>query len=342
MRMTALNGAAAGAMAVALGLGAAACTTPAPGSAPSRTGADDPAARLESLVALDRRVAAVGYRLATASAELCASRRDVAGWTLHAATQYSDALRPAAGARFGLRGDLPGILAVAADSPAARAGLVEGDLLIRLNGQALEQGDTTGVPSHDGLAANVARLDRAMAAGPVILEVRRDGTTRTVTVRPTLACNSFFQVDPSDEYNARADGKGVFISSTMAAYAADDDELAMILGHELVSDGPGRVRPGTGPRLPAALRGRQLAGTLRPDRPCLGRIPGPGAGRHQFRDRRQTRGRTAPAALSPALSPALSGGPRRFPSRRAPHCRRTRGRSICCRGRPRHGWAGSR
>ncbi len=233
MRMTALNGAAAGAMAVALGLGAVACTTPAPGSARSRSGADDPAARLESLVALDRRVAAVGYRLATASAELCASRRDVAGWTLHAATQYSDALRPAAGARFGLRGDLPGILAVAADSPAARAGLVEGDLLIRLNGQALEQGDLTGAPSHDGLAANVARLDRAMAAGPVILEVRRDGTTRTVTVRPTLACNSFFQVDPSDEYNARADGKGVFISSTMAAYAADDDELAMILGHEL-------------------------------------------------------------------------------------------------------------
>ena len=57
--------------------------------------------------------------------------------------------------------------------------------------------------------------------------------TRTVTVQPIVACSSFFQVDPSDEYNARADGKGVFISSTMATYAADDDDLAMILGHEL-------------------------------------------------------------------------------------------------------------
>lgn len=233
MRMTSLNGAAAGAMAVALGLEAAGCTTPVPGGVSARSTGDEPAARLEALVALDRRVTAVGYRLTTANIDLCASRRDVAGWTLHAANQYSDALRPVAEARFGLEGDRPGILAVADDSPAARAGLTAGDLLIRVNGQNLAAGDGSGPPSHDGLAAHVARLDQALAAGPVILEVRRGDTTRTVTVQPTQACNSFFQVDPSDEYNARADGKGVFISSTMAAYAAHDDDLAMILGHEL-------------------------------------------------------------------------------------------------------------
>ena len=169
MRTTSLNGAAAGAMIVALGLGASACSTPVPGGGSALSASDSPAARLEALVALDRRVAAVGFRLTTASVDLCASRRDVAGWTLHAANQYSDALRPVAEARFGLDGDLPGVLAVADDSPAARASLAAGDLL----------------------------------------------------------------VDPSDEYNARADGRGVFISSTMAAYAADDDDLALILGHEL-------------------------------------------------------------------------------------------------------------
>ncbi|WP_339871584.1 M48 family metallopeptidase [uncultured Brevundimonas sp.] len=233
MRMTGLNEAAAGAMAVALGLATAACSTPAPGGAAAGGGSAAPAARLESLVALDRRVAAVGYRLTTANVDLCASRRDVAGWTLHAARQYSDALRPVAEARFGLDGDRPGVLAVADGSPAARAGLAAGDLLVRVNGQDLARGDGSGPPSHDGLAANVARLDQALAAGPVVLDVRRGDTTRTVTLQPTQACSSFFQVDPSGEYNARADGKGVFISSTMAAYAADDDDLAMILGHEL-------------------------------------------------------------------------------------------------------------
>lgn len=233
MQIRGLNGAAAATMAVAIGLAASACSTPAPGGSSALSGSEDPAARLEALVSLDRRVAAVGYRLTTASVDLCASRRDVAGWTLHAANQYSDALRPVAEARFGLDGALPGILAVAGDSPAARAGLAAGDLLIRFNGQDLEQGDAAGVPSHDGLAVNVARLDQALAAGPVRLDVRRGDTTRTVTLQATLACSSFFQVDPSDEYNARADGKGVFISSTMAAYAANDDDLAMILGHEL-------------------------------------------------------------------------------------------------------------
>tara|TARA_R110000787_G_scaffold111988_2_gene220898 strand:+ start:786 stop:1802 length:1017 start_codon:yes stop_codon:yes gene_type:complete len=233
MRMTGLNGAAAGAMAIALGLAVAGCNTPAPVGTAILSGSENPAARLEALVALDRRVAAVGYRLTTANVELCASRRDVAGWSLHAANQYSDGLRPVAEARFGLDGDRPGVLAVADDSPAAKAGLAAGDLLIRVNGEELDRGDDSGSPSHDGLAANVARLDLALAAGPVTLEVRRGDASRTVTLQPALACSSFFQVDPSDEYNARADGKGVFISSTMAAYAAHDDDLAMILGHEL-------------------------------------------------------------------------------------------------------------
>lgn len=233
MRMTDLNGTTTGAIAAALGLLVASCSTPSAGDRSTLSDNGSPAARLEALVSLDQRVAAVGYRLTTASVDLCASRRDVAGWTLHAANQYSDGLRPVAETRFGLDGDLPGVLAVADDSPAARAGLSAGDLLIRLNGQDLERGGIAGEPSHDGLAVNVARLDRALAAGPVRLDVGRGATVRTVTLRPTLACSSFFQVDPSDEYNARADGKGVFISSTMAAYAASDDDLAMILGHEL-------------------------------------------------------------------------------------------------------------
>tara|TARA_R110002167_G_scaffold18451_6_gene69028 strand:- start:1847 stop:2854 length:1008 start_codon:yes stop_codon:yes gene_type:complete len=230
--MTALNSA-SGILALALGLAASACTTPTPVGGADQAKSDDPAARLEALVALDRRVAAVGYRLTTANVDLCASRRDVAGWTLHAASQYSDALRPIAEARFGLEGDLPGVLAVASESPASKAGLAAGDLLIRVNGMALLRGDTSGPPTHDGLAGNVDRLDRALAGGPVTLEVRRGDTSRTVIMQPVVACSSVFQVDPSDEYNARADGKGVFISSTMAAYAASDEDLAMILGHEL-------------------------------------------------------------------------------------------------------------
>ena len=144
MQIRGLNGAAAATMAVALGLAASACSTPAPGGSSALSGSEDPAARLEALVALDRRVAAVGFRLTTASVDLCASRRDVAGWTLHAANQYSDALRPVAEARFGLDGDLPGVLAVADDSPAARAGLSAGDLLVRVNGEDLEAGHGSG------------------------------------------------------------------------------------------------------------------------------------------------------------------------------------------------------
>jgi membrane-associated protease RseP (regulator of RpoE activity) len=257
MRMTSLNGTAAGAMAVALGLLVAACSTPAPGEAMAPAGSDAPAARLAALTALDRRVAAVGYRLTTANLDLCRSRQAVAGWSLHAASQYSGDLRPVAETRFGLDGDLPGILAVAADGPAARAGLDEGDLVLRVNGTALAPGDGQGPAAYDGLAANLAVLNRALAAGPVTLEVRRAGTDRTVTLRPVPACTTFFQVDPSNEYNARADGRGVFISSTLAAYAVGDDDLALILGHELAHNvlqhRPPPTPPGDPADTPAAL-----------------------------------------------------------------------------------------
>ena len=41
------------------------------------------------------------------------------------------------------------------------------------------------------------------------------------------------QLNPSDELNARADGRRLFISTALAGFTESDDELALILGHEL-------------------------------------------------------------------------------------------------------------
>src|SRR5690606_8670757 len=133
----------------------------------------------------------------------------------------------------GLDGDLPGLLHVAGDSPAAEAGLGRGDLIVAVDGAPLARGPAAPLPSFDGLAANTAIIDAAVARGPVRLTVRRDGSERDVTLRPAPACAYFFPVNPSTEYNARADGRGVFISSTMAGFTAEDDDLALILGHEM-------------------------------------------------------------------------------------------------------------
>lgn len=217
------------AAALVLGLGAAGCGHPAPDAGFTEAA---PAARLEALNAADARVARVAWTLARGNADLCPVTRPRAGWTLQSAGQYGGELRPLAEARYGLDGDLPGILVAPDDSPAAAAGLAPGDLILAVNGQALSRGDGAAV-SYEGLQANIAVLDSATAQGPALLRVRRTGVERDVWVRPVSACVYPTQVEVTGTLRSRADGRNIFISDAMVSVAEDDDQLAFVLAHEL-------------------------------------------------------------------------------------------------------------
>ncbi len=219
-------------IAAAVAVAASACS-PTPGPPAVAQTAPDEALRLAALTDLDQGVARVAWRLSEANAALCPTVRLSAGWALHSARQYSEALRPHAEARFGLAGDLPGVLVVPPDSPAAAAGVRTGDLLLAVDGRALARGEAGGGAAWEGLAANIRVIDAALAGGPASFTVQRDGDTREVVVRPRRACGYEVQLDPSDELNARADGRRLFISTALAGFAEGDDELAVILGHEL-------------------------------------------------------------------------------------------------------------
>jgi hypothetical protein len=215
-------------------VGLSACGSPQAGSHPSLgLDPDGPEQRLNTLTALDERVARVAWALSNANVDLCPVVRQSAGWALHSAGQYSPELRPFSEQRFGLDGDQPGVLAAPAGSPADRAGLRPGDRVISVNARPLAVGDRRRAAQYEGLAANLAILDAALAAGPATLEVIRDGQTLHTRVTPVRACGYDVQLNPSDELNARADGRRLFISTALAGFAQSDDELALILGHEL-------------------------------------------------------------------------------------------------------------
>ncbi|KQY84864.1 M48 family metalloprotease [Brevundimonas sp. Root1423] len=217
---------------LALAAGLTGCGQAAGGS---MTAAVDGAAsqRLSTLTALDQRVARVAQRLSEANVELCPAVRLAAGWALHSASQYSNELRPLVQSRFGLEGDLPGVLSAPPTSAAAEAGLREGDLILAVNGAALNTGPARIQPAFEGLAANIAILDGALASGAARLDIRRGGEPVVLTVEPHRACGYEVQLNPSDELNARADGRRLFISTALAGFTQSDDELALILGHEL-------------------------------------------------------------------------------------------------------------
>ena len=188
-------------------------------------------ASLLAMRGLDQRVATIGYRLATGGRALCTSLENLPGFAVHDLSQYGASFRPAAIRAFGLDAG-PAILALVPGGPAERAGLRLDDVLLSLDGRALPHGDPGRDRSFDRMAQILDALDAAFADGSAEIEILRAGTRRTLRVGTEPGCASRFQLVPSGRMNAEADGRYVQVTTAIAAYVADDAELAAVLAHE--------------------------------------------------------------------------------------------------------------
>lgn len=188
--------------------------------------APDRASALRSLVALDLRVARIGYRLSTANVALCPRRVPQTGMVLHDLQQYSGDDRKAAAATFGL-GATPAISGVVLGSVADQAGLRAGDNVLALDGQPLGSSDRKDP------YARIAKIETATESGPTILLVDRPDHPLPFLISGTPGCAARVQVVPGRSLNAHADGTYVQLTDAVAHYAANDDELAAIIAHEM-------------------------------------------------------------------------------------------------------------
>ncbi len=68
---------------------------------------------------------------------------------------------------------------------------------------------------------------------PVEIEVKRPEGNATFTITPKLACRFSIVLETKNEVNAGADGERLIIPTGMLRFAANDNELAVVLGHEL-------------------------------------------------------------------------------------------------------------
>ena len=209
---------------------------PAPGVAAAPPAASAvPAAPASTLRDEDLRVGEVAWRLAVAKPVLCPRTAPQAGFLFHHLGEYLPRDRPTMIGQYGLdRG--PGILAVFAGGPAARAGLQAGDVLLAANGTAFPTGARTAAEKdkwRPAAEAAEAVLDGKMAAGPVDLTVLREGRELHVRLVPVTACAARVRLARSNQVNAFHTGRYVVMTTGMLAFLKDDDELALVLGHEI-------------------------------------------------------------------------------------------------------------
>ena len=204
---------------------AACASTPAPPT--------DAATEFAALQALEQRAIAVAYRLTTANTELCADRAPQTGMTLHDAQQYAPVNRAQAVRYFQLT-DAPAVIAIAPGSPADRAGLKSGDVITAVNGQSLHSPEPIeGPDSYEGVARTWSLIDAQLARGPIILTVPRGDEALQLTLNPEPGCNWQTQLIPSGTVNGFSNGRVVSLTTALARYAARDDDLAAVIGHEM-------------------------------------------------------------------------------------------------------------
>jgi Zn-dependent protease with chaperone function len=203
--------------------------------------AGDAAAAGEStLRQADLRVAKVAYRLALAGRSLCPAAWPLTGLLFHHLAEYEPKDRPTMVARYRLdRG--PGVLSVIGASPAAAAGLAAGDVLLAVDGTPFPTGaEIAAIRWRDQwrpkLEASERQLEDALRRGPAELLVLRAGRELHLRLDSLPACLGRVRLARSTQTNAFASGRYVIMTTSMLDFIRNDDELAVVLGHEMAHD----------------------------------------------------------------------------------------------------------
>jgi beta-barrel assembly-enhancing protease len=172
-----------------------------------------------------RRVYDIAERLYRANSELCHRTAPVVGVRFENLNDYGRDFREAAQSLWGVN-DRPSIAWIAQDSPATTAGLRLRDQLVSINGEQIR-------PGRQSSRQAGARLREAAERGAVAIQVLRGAETLTINVTPQASCAYQFQVVDDSQINAAADGRTIILYRGMLRFTRSDEELALILAHEL-------------------------------------------------------------------------------------------------------------
>ena len=195
--------------------------------------ADGTDAVVSALLQQDQAVAAVGYRLVTANADLCPDRMVESGITIGTLAQYDAAYRPAAATVLGMT-DRPTVELVVPGSPAERAGLKPGDVLVSADAALFataqpqsEQGKFVAVE------AAMRTLDTALADGKAALAIDRKGQRMAIDLPGVPACRARFQIAGEGLDAFATTSAWIKLPPRMVEFAGAPDQLAAVMAHEL-------------------------------------------------------------------------------------------------------------
>lgn len=178
----------------------------------------------------------VSYPLLVSASEMCKDVKPFYGFTLHDRRLYGKVLGKeyeAVAVRYFKLGNEVAIRYVHPRLPAGLVGLRIGDRLLKINNISIEGKD----------AIQAMRILHGITSEkePLHLLIERDALKRELTIHPVSACNYAIHLVNDDAVNAFADGSRVAITTGMMRFVNKDEELALVIGHEIAHNALGHI-----------------------------------------------------------------------------------------------------
>jgi len=169
----------------------------------------------------------VGWPILRAGLQFCEDRKAKAIGIKYANKHdFEDEYQDIAISKLGL-GDTLKIINIIETTPAAESGLHEGDILISVNNKDVPIGKNASKDFTKFLKKETEDNSQ------LTFGVKRDGLNEIINVIPVDACDYPLIVSPEEIVNASADGNTIVVTQGMMSFAKTDDELALVVGHEL-------------------------------------------------------------------------------------------------------------
>lgn len=173
------------------------------------------------------------------------------GFSLHQKNIYEKNIRDAAERALGAK-DQVSVLHVYPGLPAYRAGLKKGDIVLRINhdniaGKLLTKDELRELIKKTGqewaVEQSIKNLDKEerVVNSMLEMEIERDGRNMILNLTGVPACGYPVVFSENDAVNAYADGEKVVVFSGLLRLLTLDEELALVVAHEISHNTLGHI-----------------------------------------------------------------------------------------------------
>ena len=126
------------------------------------------------------------------------------------------------------------IIDIVKNSPADKAGLALGDIILEVEGYTLPEGKNA--------LKKISKHFKDIEEKEIKkIKIDRNGEILTFDINQTKICNYPIIFTQDKIVNAYADGKSIIMTQGMVDYARDDNEIAMVIAHELAHNDRGHL-----------------------------------------------------------------------------------------------------